>query len=267
MIKQVAAQAYRTFSQLQGTSELLFQQNLTKLQDLVSHITAHDVALDESLVCRRNPHNPASGEAPVTYIDIWRDEYFSMSMFVLKPGTRLPLHDHPGMYGLIRVLHGQMLVRSYNVIDEIQSDQPLRNLVSRKSLRTRERSSKLGRLFKAKLLSGSASGDCVDVNSHPLLLTPTVGNIHDIHAVSEPVAFLDIIAPPYDEHEQDFGEHPCNYYQDTTATYVSSFPADVGLSLGDLRHLVCIPPPDDYWTDYSPYNGSTFDPYDKNIIV
>ena len=30
---------------------------------------------------------------------------------------------------------------------------------------------------------------------------------------------------------------------------------------------VCIPPPVDYWTDYSSYNGPTFDPYDMNIAV
>lgn len=266
LIKKVAAQAYRTFSQRSSLSESAFQQNLNKLRDLVSSLTARDLLFDESLVNRRSPYNSASGEAPVTYVGIWEDDHFSMSIFVLKPGTRLPLHDHPGMHGLIRVIHGHLNVYSYSLVEE-KSDFSLSDLISRRlPTGSRNRSAKVGRTFTAKLHSEVQFGDRVDVESQPLLLTPTVGNIHEFRASDEPAAFFDILAPPYDRHK-GAGEHQCHYYQDISAESVMPFPGHASSSPDNIRQLVRIPPPDDYWTDFAPYTGPQFDPYDLDIAV
>lgn len=266
LIKKVAAQAYRTFSQRSTFSELAFQQNLNKLRDLVSHLTAHDLHFDESLISRKTPFNPASGEAPVTYVDIWEDDHFSMSIFVLKPGTRLPMHDHPGMHGLIRVIHGQVNVFSYSVVEEksrfLSSDIVTRRI----STGSRSRYAKVGWTCTAKLQSEAPLGDRVDVKSQPLLLTPTVGNIHEIRTIDEPAAFFDILAPPYDRHDVP-GEHPCHYYEDITAASMTPANAHATSTSGSVRELVCIPPPEDCWTDYASYNGPQFDPYDSEITV
>ncbi|CAB1430985.1 unnamed protein product [Pleuronectes platessa] len=47
---------------------------------------------------------PSSGAAglqspPVTYMHICGTEVFSMGVFLLRPGTSMPLHDHPDMNG------------------------------------------------------------------------------------------------------------------------------------------------------------------------
>jgi cysteamine dioxygenase len=47
----------------------------------------------------------------------------------------------------------------------------------------------------------------VDTHSDPCLLTPDSKNLHEVKAVNGPVAFLDILAPPYDEQRK------CDYYQ------------------------------------------------------
>ncbi|CAB1417094.1 unnamed protein product [Pleuronectes platessa] len=50
---------------------------------------------------------PSSGAAglqspPVTYMHICGMEVFSMGVFLLRPGTSMPLHDHPDMNGNLR---------------------------------------------------------------------------------------------------------------------------------------------------------------------
>ncbi|CAB1436185.1 unnamed protein product [Pleuronectes platessa] len=39
---------------------------------------------------------------PVTYVHICGTEVFSMGVFLLRPGTSMPLHDHPDMNGNLR---------------------------------------------------------------------------------------------------------------------------------------------------------------------
>ncbi|CAB1426742.1 unnamed protein product [Pleuronectes platessa] len=39
---------------------------------------------------------------PVTYMHICGTEVFSMGVFLLRPGTSVPLHDHPDMNGNLR---------------------------------------------------------------------------------------------------------------------------------------------------------------------
>ncbi|CAB1460018.1 unnamed protein product [Pleuronectes platessa] len=41
-------------------------------------------------------------EPPVTYMHIIETEVFSMGVFLLRPGTSIPLHDHPDMNGNLR---------------------------------------------------------------------------------------------------------------------------------------------------------------------
>ncbi|CAB1431066.1 unnamed protein product [Pleuronectes platessa] len=50
---------------------------------------------------------PSSGVAglqspPVTYMHICGTEVFSMGVFLLRPGTSMPLHDHLDMNGNLR---------------------------------------------------------------------------------------------------------------------------------------------------------------------
>ncbi len=59
-------------------------------------IKAEDVNLTPPSRERR-PSYP--GAAPVTHVNIIECPYFSMAVFIVSKGRRLPLHDHPGMYG------------------------------------------------------------------------------------------------------------------------------------------------------------------------
>jgi len=37
-----------------------------------------------------------------------------MGIFVIRNGASIPLHDHPGMHGIIKVLHGNIVINSYS---------------------------------------------------------------------------------------------------------------------------------------------------------
>ena len=49
---------------------------------------------------------------------IYEDEAVSMGIFLLPPGARLPLHDHPQMTVLSQVLFGELYIESYTLEDD-----------------------------------------------------------------------------------------------------------------------------------------------------
>ena len=258
LISRIAVQAYRTFQRGGCGSEQSFHQNLSKLRDLTGRLTSHDVSLDGALVCDPTPFDPDCGLAPVTFIDLWKDEHFSMSIFVLKPGTRLPMHDHPEMHGVIRVVHGHVNVFSYSLLERKRGDafEPLHRHGDDYSV-------KKGDVFTAQRLSAS-SGDIVDIYSEPVILTPVDGNIHEIRTTDSPAAFFDILAPPYDDHR--YGHHQCHYYKELPVSKSDTKLLDSTQDKG-LCNLISIPTPLDYWTDYAPYDGPAINPYDSAITI
>ncbi|KAL3227678.1 hypothetical protein MRX96_003647 [Rhipicephalus microplus] len=84
----------------------------------------------------------------------------------------------------------------------------------------------------------------VSPDSAPCCLTPTERNFHEILALDGPLAFLDILAPPYDGVKRD-----CHYYT------VSSSPAGE-----DNVCLHGVSPPRDFWCASSLYTGPPIEP-------
>jgi len=256
LINKIAAQTYRTFCRSVGASEQ-FNENLSVLRDLMRRLTRHDVNLSDALVCDTTPFDPDSGLAPVTFIDLWNDEHFSMSIFILKPGTRLPLHDHPGMHGLIQVVHGCMNVVSYS----LQKRKSVDGSHSEPVCNGENYSVRKGDVFTAHRIS-AAVGDMVDINSEPIMLTPVDGNIHEIRTANSTAAFFDILAPPYDERRR--GPRQCHYYKELPASKSST---DLLSANAQQKTLVCIPTPLDYWTDYATYDGPDINPFDYTVTA
>jgi len=261
LINIIAAQAYRTFSRGGGVSEQTFQQNLLKLRDLMGRLTGRDVNFDAGLVSDATPFSRDCGLAPVTFIDVWKDEHFSMSIFVLKPGTRLPMHDHPGMHGLIRVIHGRLNVFSYSLRERKSGDdfEPLHGSVCGKDYVV-----KRGNVFTAERMC-TAAGDVVDVNSEAVLLSPVDGNIHEMRTTDSAAAFFDILAPPYSEDRH--GPRQCHYFKELPPASQSGTKLPSSTQDTKLCSLICIPTPMDYWTDYAPYDGPVVNPYDASATV
>ncbi|KAA6425227.1 MAG: 2-aminoethanethiol dioxygenase-like [Trebouxia sp. A1-2] len=144
-------------------------------------------------------------DSAITYIHIYEDTNMSIGMFCLPRNATIPLHNHPGMVVLSRVLYGQLHVKSYDWADGQQPN------------------GQNGASSAAHLVMD----EVVEAGSKPAIVFPTAGgNIHQFTAVTD-CAVLDILAPPYSPQ----GGRDCTYYQavgeeqDSNVRLVRSNPA------------------------------------------
>lgn len=79
---------------------------MDKNTELISLVTAIR-AVDLKIIPRSSkPSSVALAglqSPPVSYMHICETEVFSMGVFLLKSGASIPLHDHPGMNGMLKV--------------------------------------------------------------------------------------------------------------------------------------------------------------------
>jgi hypothetical protein len=104
------------------------------------------------------------------------DPAFHASVFGLRAGETIPLHDHPELDVITRVLRGRIRVQTYEWIDAA-------SLVAREC-------------------GEVVIGDADDA----LVLRKSPGTLHVVTAI-EATAFLDLFAPYYDDVMR-----PCRYY-------------------------------------------------------
>ncbi|KAH6932909.1 hypothetical protein HPB50_010675 [Hyalomma asiaticum] len=213
LIQVVARQAQLTFARGFFADEA-FRECLSRLQRTIGQVTCKDVNLDEKLLHALSRTTNGGNAAPVTYISLYESRVFSMSIFIIRRGERIPLHDHPGMFGVLKVLHGSGTICSYSPLMSHNGDEAV---------------------FEAQRHPDLT----VAPDSAPCCLTPTERNLHEIRALDGPLAFLDILAPPYDSVERD-----CHYYS-VTATSAEE---------GNVR-LRRVAPPRDFWCESAPYRG------------
>tara|TARA_B110001452_G_scaffold96024_1_gene79384 strand:- start:672 stop:1244 length:573 start_codon:yes stop_codon:yes gene_type:complete len=89
--------------------------DLEETMRLMDALTADDVAMVP-------PAPPRPGQSPpVGYHHVYKDEALSMGIFVIPAGAGIPLHDHPGMTVLSKLLFGSMRVTSYDMPVDIPS--------------------------------------------------------------------------------------------------------------------------------------------------
>ena len=111
-----------------------------------------------------------------TYLGIVEHADYAIAAFVLAPGAKIPLHDHPGMTVLSRVVCGSLQVTSFDVGAD-------------------------GKARRSSSIMTSADG--------PAALFPCQDNVHEFRAGAAGACVLDVIVPPYDE---DAGR-ACHYFE------------------------------------------------------
>uniref|UniRef100_A0A672F8F4 2-aminoethanethiol (cysteamine) dioxygenase b n=1 Tax=Salarias fasciatus TaxID=181472 RepID=A0A672F8F4_SALFA len=181
IVQRIARQALLTFRSPGSKS---FPEHHGKLQSLVTEVRAADL----KLVPRRAEDGPGAlpyqHAPPVTYMHICETEHFSMGVFLLRSGASIPLHDHPGMHGVLKVLYGKVRISCFD-----RPERPDRAAAPRRSL--------------------LRSTGVYTEDSSPCVLFPDRDNLHQIDAVDGPTAFMDILAPPYDPDDG----RDCHYYR------------------------------------------------------
>ena len=105
------------------------------------------------------------------------DPAFHASVFALAEGETIPLHDHPSLDVISKVLCGRMRVHTYEWIDQ------------------------------ASLVARDCGEVVIDADDGALVLRKSPGTLHMVTAI-EPTAFLDLFAPYYDDETR-----PCTYYK------------------------------------------------------
>ncbi|XXG86445.1 hypothetical protein AAC387_Pa11g1340 [Persea americana] len=158
-------------------------QDIQWLRNLLSTVEANDVGIDE-FSCQRLKDKV--GVCHMTYIHIFECEEFSIGVFCFPAGMKFPLHDHPGMTVLSKVLYGSVHVKAYDWVECGTSK------------------------GKTVGLAGAVVDGIVQAPCEASVLFPTSGgNIHSLTALT-PAAILDVLSPPY---SAELGR-PSTYYSE-----------------------------------------------------
>lgn len=163
----------------------------------------------------------ANGQSCVRYLHIAEvPDQYSIGIFVFAPYSRIPLHDHPEMCVLSRVLYGDLQRVSLDLARE--EDNPL-SLESTKGKGYPDKNKRGGswlggwraqmESFRRKLPKGSkqAFKNHIDYLQAPdvTVLYPYEGNLHEFVAGPDGAAVLDVLLPPYDNVQN----RDCTFYE------------------------------------------------------
>ena len=118
-VQRIARQALVTFRSPPRAGEdaaKSFLENLGKLKSLMTEVRAADLKLVPRRAGGGSPpyHH---GAPPVTYMHICETDRFSMGVFLLKSGASIPLHDHPGMHGVLKVMYGKVRISCFDRLE------------------------------------------------------------------------------------------------------------------------------------------------------
>ncbi|KAM6922238.1 2-aminoethanethiol (cysteamine) dioxygenase b [Lycodopsis pacificus] len=232
IVQRIARQALVTFRsppQVGEEATKSFLENQSKLKSLMTEVRATDL----KLAPRRggggdgSSNSPSGVSPPVTYMHICETDQFSMGVFLLKSGASIPLHDHPGMHGMLKVMYGKIRISCFDRLERPADGSA--------------QAAEMGALRRAVL----RTIDEYTEESGPCVLSPDRDNLHQIDAVDGPTAFMDILAPPYDP---DNGRD-CHYYKVLTEAEVKH------TEQKDKVWLMEISQPPDFWCGGEPYPG------------
>lgn len=147
---------------------------LDPLKELMDHqISAEDFDLSQRM-------EQLNRGRSWSFDELYQHPNFHINLLMIPKGKMIPLHDHPKMHVLLKVLWGNLHLTSYDWAEEF----PYEGIVRQ------------------------TQNGVYDGSSETFLITPKNNNIHQIQA-EEDCAFLDVLSPAYSE---DAGR-PCHYYR------------------------------------------------------
>ncbi|XP_017875150.1 2-aminoethanethiol dioxygenase-like [Ceratina calcarata] len=224
-IKTLWKQALNTFEERTSSGFKLCQKKFDKLRNLMNKITAEDVNLNKQILDFIQVQH-----APMWVIDIFQNQDFAISIFILKHGFTMPIHDHPGMYGFLKVISGVVQVNNYTL--KANEDHTIR--LNKEEMAYRHKPITL------------------HSNSPACTLTPKEKNLHEITCIEGPAAFLDILSPPYDvDIDSGKGPRPCRFFKTVSSSKACTDTSDI---IEEVK-LVVIEGQPDFYSGSLKYTG------------
>lgn len=138
----------------------------------------------------------------VHYWKLWESDTIDIGIFFMPPGSSIPLHNHPGMSVVTRVLYGSASVTSYDVVSdsEVQRLEQGSEIVYNDATFSEDAVDPTG----GKISWARVSREGVCGPETTTWLDPRRFNLHNIQASSEiGCALLDVMVPPYDNANRD----------------------------------------------------------------
>jgi cysteamine dioxygenase len=180
--RRFTAEAAQASNPVQRILDLAVAGDLQGTAAAMDLLTPAELSLTQTL-------ERVAGPPAVRYQHVFENSAVSMGIFLLPAGTIIPLHDHPGMTVLSKILFGE--------IRRVEMDKPSAK---------RPRRSFFGR--RAHLVCPPSRTSMLRAGMPTVRLDPLRGNIHSFEALND-TAIFDVLLPPYD----DGAGRSCHYFE------------------------------------------------------